>query len=71
MIVIRACGLADVLSTAESHSREAVVRLYGLDHDLSPSEYASFAERWRPFRTWAAVMLRAVGSRADGPLTGS
>lgn len=63
LIVIRACGLTDVLSTQEDHSREAVRDLYGLDHTPDDAELARIAEAWRPFRTWAAVALRAVGSR--------
>jgi len=63
LIVIRACGLTDVLSTEEGHTREAVRALYGLDHEPSGTELTRIAENWRPFRTWAAVALRAVGSR--------
>ena len=63
LVVVRACGLTDVLSTAEPHSRRAVRTLYGLDHEPDDAELASIAEAWRPFRTWATVALRAVGSR--------
>lgn len=63
LIVIRACGFADVLPTQEEHTRAAVRALYRLDHDPGEAELAEIAERWRPFRTWAAVSLRAVGSR--------
>ncbi len=63
LIVIRACGLADVLSTQEDHTRASVQALYRLDHTPDDAELARIAEAWRPFRTWAAVSLRAVGSR--------
>jgi DNA-3-methyladenine glycosylase II len=63
LIVIRSCGLTDVLSTQEEHTRAAVQALYGLDHAPDDAELARIAEAWRPFRTWAAVSLRAVGSR--------
>jgi DNA-3-methyladenine glycosylase II len=63
LIVIRACGDADVLSVQEGLSRSAAANVYGFDHDLSDAEYEAFAERWRPFRTWVSVMMRAVGSR--------
>lgn len=63
LIVIRSCGLTDVLSTQEDHTRAAVQALYGLDHAPDDAELARIAEGWRPFRTWAAVSLRAVGSR--------
>ena len=63
LVVVRALGLADVLSPEESRSREAIRSLYGLDHDPSDAEVAALAENWRPFRTWATVMIRAVGGR--------
>jgi len=63
LIVIRACGLTDVLSTQEDHTRAAVQALYGLDHTPGDAELERIAEAWRPFRTWAAVSLRAVGTR--------
>lgn len=63
LIVIRACGLTDVLSTEESHSREAIRELYDLDHLPTDAELVARAEAWRPFRTWASVTLRAVGPR--------
>jgi DNA-3-methyladenine glycosylase II len=65
LVVVRALGIADVLVTGESRSRDAVRQLYGFDHDPSIAELTALAERWRPFRTWASVMLRAVGARAD------
>ncbi|WP_345185799.1 hypothetical protein [Microbacterium panaciterrae] len=63
LIVIRACGLVDVLSTQEDHTRAAVEALYGLDHTPDDVELVRISDAWRPFRTWAAVSLRAVGSR--------
>ncbi|WP_344807610.1 DNA-3-methyladenine glycosylase family protein [Microlunatus ginsengisoli] len=65
LVVVRALGLTDVLSTEESRSRAVIRELYGLDHDPSDAELAEIAEAWRPFRTWATVMLRAVGSRPE------
>ena len=63
LVVVRALGLTDVLSPEESRSRAALRELYDLDHEPTDAEMAQFAERWRPFRTWATVMLRAVGTR--------
>jgi DNA-3-methyladenine glycosylase II len=67
LIMIRACGLADLLPLGESRARGVVQELYGFDHALSDSEFASFGERWRPFRTWAVVALRALSPRLDPP----
>jgi DNA-3-methyladenine glycosylase II len=63
LIVVRACGHADVLPLDETMARSAAVELYGLKPDISDEDYELFAERWRPFRTWASVMIRAVGAR--------
>jgi DNA-3-methyladenine glycosylase II len=60
LIVIRACGHADALSETEGHSRSAAQAAYGIDHELSDDEFTELAEGWRPFRTWVAVMLRAL-----------
>ena len=38
LIVIRSLGHADVLSIEESRSRDAIQRLYGIDHELSDAE---------------------------------
>lgn len=62
LILIRACGAADVLPMDESTGRALVRELYELS-DMSDAEYEEFAERWRPFRTWALVLLRALSSR--------
>lgn len=67
LIVIRACGLTDVLSTQEDHTREAVERLYALDHRPGDAELERIADAWRPFRTWATVSLRAIGPRLAVP----
>ena len=50
---------SDVLSPEESRSREGIRQLYGLDHEPTDAEIAALAETWRPFRTWATVMIRA------------
>ncbi|HEX8510986.1 MAG TPA: hypothetical protein VF635_15990 [Propionibacteriaceae bacterium] len=67
LIVIRACGVADVLPSVESHSRDAVRLLYGYTHDLDDAELESLAEGWRPWRTWVAVMVRALTHRLPAP----
>jgi DNA-3-methyladenine glycosylase II len=66
LIVIRALGLTDVLSVQEDHTRELVREKYGFDHTPSDAELERVAEAWRPFRTWAAVTLRALSGRSEG-----
>lgn len=63
LVVVRACGHADVLTKAENHARQAAAEAYGWDHDPSDAEFAELAERWRPYRTWVMVMLRALAGR--------
>ena len=63
LVVVRACGHADVLAAGESHVREAVQAAYGLDHLPTATETAALGEAWRPFRTWVSVMLRALSGR--------
>ena len=30
---------------------------------MTDEEYATFAERWKPYRTWAVVLIRAAAHR--------
>ena len=63
LIVIRALGHTDVLPENEPKALALAGQLYGLGHDASPEEMHAIAERWRPYRTWATVLLRAAGPR--------
>lgn len=63
LIVIRASGHTDVLPENEPRALALAGRLYELDHDATPEEMREIAERWRPFRTWVTVLLRAAGPR--------
>jgi DNA-3-methyladenine glycosylase II len=47
-------------------SRQAVQRLYGLDHLPDPDELLRIAEPWRPYRMWATVLLHAWLRREGG-----
>jgi len=63
LIVVRACGFADVLPTDEPHLLELVGRLYGLPSAPTTAQLRNIAERWKPLRTWVAVLIRAAGPR--------
>jgi DNA-3-methyladenine glycosylase II len=63
LIVIRATGFADVLPANEPRALELTKRLYGLPSPPSPAAFEQMAEPWRPFRTWATVLIRAAGPR--------
>ena len=64
LIVIRACGNADVPAIGEPRSRAAIQQAYGVDHELSDDELLGLSETWRPFRTWVSVMMRALSDSA-------
>jgi DNA-3-methyladenine glycosylase II len=63
LIVIRGSGLADVLPVKEPKVLAMAARLYGLPEPPTEVEFRAMAEPWRPFRTWAVVLLRAAGAR--------
>jgi DNA-3-methyladenine glycosylase II len=65
LILVRGCGATDLLPLDEARGRELVRRLYGWDRDPTDAELAELAERWRPFRTWAMVSIRALSERLD------
>jgi DNA-3-methyladenine glycosylase II len=63
LIVIRGTGFADVLPVNEPRALALTARLYHLDADPDPGQFRELAEPWRPFRTWAAVLIRAAAPR--------
>jgi DNA-3-methyladenine glycosylase II len=64
LIVLRAGGFADaVTGLPEPKGAAFAARYYGLPEPLGAEAFAELAERWRPFRTWAAVLIRLAGSR--------
>jgi len=63
LIVIRASGFADVLPTSEPKALALVGELYGLGGPATSEQLTEIAEAWRPFRTWAVVLIRAAASR--------
>jgi DNA-3-methyladenine glycosylase II len=64
LVLIRACGHADLPAPEEGHSRTAIQEAYGIDHELSEAEVLAISESWKPYRTWVTVMLRALADRA-------
>ena len=63
LIVVRASGFADALLQApEPRLLAHASRLYG--HPNGTLEWlTALAERWRPFRTWATVLIRVAADR--------
>ena len=65
LIVLRATGFADaVLPSAEPKVLRNAAELYGLEQPLALERFTELAETWRPFRTWATVLIRLAGDRA-------
>jgi DNA-3-methyladenine glycosylase II len=71
LIVIRAIGCTDVAPAHEPRLLALVRELYGLPAEPTPAQFEAIAENWRPWRTWASVLLRAAGPRVlAGPPPG-
>jgi DNA-3-methyladenine glycosylase II len=68
LVVLRATGFADAwLPVPEPKVLAHVTRYYGLAQAPDPEQFAALAERWRPFRTWAMVLIRLAGDRGTAP----
>jgi DNA-3-methyladenine glycosylase II len=63
LITIRATGFTDVLPADEPIARDLITRLYALDKACEPADFEAIAQAWRPYRTWATVLVRAAGHR--------
>ena len=63
-MVLRASGFADaMLPMAEPKVLRHAARFYGLTKEPDLEWFTALAERWRPFRTWATVLIRLAGDR--------
>jgi DNA-3-methyladenine glycosylase II len=64
LIVLRAVGFADaMLSTPEPKGLTHLARYYDLGPAPDPAAVAAITDGWRPFRTWALVLVRLAGDR--------
>lgn len=62
-ILLRGAGAVDLLPFSEARVRAAAARAYDLDEVLDDAAWAALGDRFRPFRGWAAVLLRASAGR--------
>jgi DNA-3-methyladenine glycosylase II len=70
LILLRATGATDVLTFHEPMLATYAARLYGTGPEpLTPEQIQGVAASWRPFRTWAAVLIRLAGDRRWGAVT--
>ena len=56
MFLIFACGRTDVLATMDAGLRRAIQLFYGRSLK-SDEEFQAFAERWKPYRSFASLYL--------------
>ena len=63
---LRGCGVVDELPASEGMTMQAVGALYHRPN-LDAAGLAALAENWRPYRTWAVVLLRVAWGRSSGP----
>lgn len=65
LVYLRATGVKDALTFNEPRLASYLRHYYSLPATPDAPTIARIAEPWRPFRTWAAVLLRVAGDR-DG-----
>jgi len=67
LIVVRSTGFTDVLPTNEPKALAAIQQLYALPSPPNAAQLEQLAASWRPFRTWAVVLIRVASSRLPPP----
>ena len=68
LILLRATGVTDVLTFGEPRLPGYVAHFYGTGPGpASPADIERISEGWRPFRTWAAVLIRVAGDHLGLP----
>jgi DNA-3-methyladenine glycosylase II len=68
LILLRSTGVTDVLTFTEPRLPGYVAHFYGTSPaPASREELARISAGWRPFRTWAAVLIRVAGDRQGLP----
>jgi DNA-3-methyladenine glycosylase II len=65
LVYLRSTGVTDALTLGEPRLADYLRHYYELPESPGAAAMERIAERWRPFRTWAAVLFRAAGER-DG-----
>ena len=70
LILLRGAGEPDHLPTNEPRLGRAVALAYGLKEPPAVEGLAAISEGWRPYRTWAALHLRAMLEEETGEILG-
>jgi len=64
-VLYRGCGVVDGLPASDELGQTVIHDLYELP-SVSAADVERIAERWRPYRMWAVVLLRMGWTRAQG-----
>ena len=65
LILLRSTGATDILTLREPHMPQYMAHFYKLRKGADmQKQIERIAESWRPFRTWAMVLIRVAGDRA-------
>lgn len=62
LVTVRALGHTDEVPTNEPKVIAETAHLLGRE-SLTPTEFVDVAQRWKPWRTWASVAIRAAAGR--------
>jgi DNA-3-methyladenine glycosylase II len=65
LVVVRGANAPDALPRHERRLDAEIIERYGPGHTLT-----EISPRWRPYRTWAAVHLRALREQRTGEIAG-
>jgi DNA-3-methyladenine glycosylase II len=65
LILLRSTGATDILTLDEPRLASYISHFYELATTATREQISTLAEAWRPFRTWASVLIRVAGDR-DG-----
>jgi len=64
LIVMRSTGATDMMTFLEPRLPGYAARFYRTGSGaMTRDELEAVSEKWRPFRTWTAVLLRVAGDR--------
>ena len=69
LVLLRGAGEPDQLPTNEPRLSQAVARAYGLEKTPGAEQLWRVGEKWRPYRTWVAVHLRAMLEQEAGDIS--
>ena len=68
--MLRGAGEPDRIPRHETRLARAVALAYGLPEPPSDAELLELSQRWRPYRTWVTLLLRAQLEDETGEISG-